>query len=257
MPRYFIELAYNGGAYRGFQKQPNAATIQWEVEKALQILSKQNINLTGSSRTDSGVHAVQNYFHFDTTFPIDTPQYIYRLNAILPEDISIKNIRPVADDAHCRFSAVSRSYEYHLYRKKNPFLTDWSFFYPFQLNIQWLNEAAAVLFTYTDFTSFSKRNTQVKSFLCNISEAQWKQVNDELVFCVTANRFLRGMVRGLTGTMLRRGRGLISLNEFTAIIESKDCRRADFSVPPEGLFLTAVSYPASVWKEDKNDELCR
>lgn len=250
MQRYFIELAYKGTAYSGFQKQPGAATIQTEVEKALHILTRKNIELTGSSRTDAGVHALQNYFHFEVNFDVVVHQFVYRLNAILPPDITVKNLHPVQPDAHCRFSALARSYEYHIYRKKNPFLADRAYFFPYEVNLTTLNEAALLLLSYTDYTSFSKRNTQVKTFHCTIQKASWKIEKEELIFSVTANRFLRGMVRGLTGTMLKAGRGNVSIADFRNIIEAKDCRKADFSVPPQGLFLTHVIYPDSVWKSN-------
>ena len=158
---------------------------------------------------------------------------------------------PVSDEAHSRFDAISRSYEYRIHQKKTPFLTDRSFYYPYQLNPDALNKAASLLLSYQDFTSFSKRNTQVKTFVCEIYNAEWKWVTDELVFFITANRFLRGMVRGLTGTMLKVGRGILSADEFAGIIEAKDCCRADFSVPPQGLFLMKVSYPETIWKQFK------
>lgn len=251
MSRYFIEVAYKGTAYHGFQKQQNAITVQSEVEKALLILYKQNIGLTGSSRTDSGVHALQNFFHFDTDILIDDRKMIYQLNSLLTNDIAVNNIVEVNASAHCRFNALSRSYEYHICQTKHPFLVDRSFYYPYQIDIDLMNEAASILFCYQDFTSFSKRNTQVKTFRCDIAIAEWKWVNkkDELVFYVTANRFLRGMVRGLVGTMLKVGRGMISPRDFKKIIEIKDCRKADFSVPPQGLFLTQVIYSETIWKQ--------
>ena len=246
-----MEVAYKGTAYSGFQKQQNAITVQSEIEKALLVLYKQNIELTTSSRTDAGVHALQNFFHFDVAVLADPEKITYRLNAIVPNDIAIKSITEVNAGAHCRFDAASRSYEYHLYQKKNPFLMDRAFYYPYRLNVEAMNEAAALLFSYKDFTSFSKRNTQVKTFLCDIKSAEWNRVNDdEIIFSITANRFLRGMVRGLTGTMLKVGRGIITTNDFKNIIEAKDCRQADFSVPPQGLFLVNVSYPKHVWKDD-------
>ncbi len=247
MQRYFLEVAYKGTAYKGFQRQPKDVTIQSEVERALYTLFQQAIELTGSSRTDAGVHALQNFFHFDTEIDIQ-PKQLYNLNAILPQDIVVKNIIPVSMQAHSRFSATSRAYSYYIYRVKNPFLKDQAYFYPYQLNIDLLQQAAQVLFEYTDFTTFSKRNTQVKTFDCTITEANWSQTPDQLLFKVTANRFLRGMVRGLVGTMLRVGRGVTSIEDFRTIIESKDCSNADFSVPPQGLFLTAVNYPENVWK---------
>lgn len=248
MNRYFLEVAYKGAAFSGFQKQPGAKTVQSELEKALQTVHRQTIDLTGSSRTDAGVHALQNFFHFDAEAIPDLQRLRYQLNAILPKDISVSSLRQMNVDAHCRFDAVSRSYEYHLYHQKNPFLSDRAYFFPYTLDLQRLNEAANLLFSHTDYTSFSKRNTQVKTFLCTIGEAMWKYVDDELIFYVTANRFLRGMVRGLTGTMLKVGRGQLSTEEFEAIIEAKDCRRADFSVPAHGLFLTHVRYPDTTAK---------
>ena len=248
MQRYFLEVSYKGTNYKGFQKQPHDVTIQSEVEKALRILFQREIELTGSSRTDAGVHALQNFFHFDTDINIQ-PAQLYNLNAILPQDIVAKAVTPVSMQAHSRFSATSRAYTYYIYRAKDPFLKDRAYFYPYQLNINLLQHAAQVLFHYTDFTTFSKRNTQVKTFNCTITAASWSQASGQILFNVAANRFLRGMVRGLVGTMLRVGRGVTSIEEFKAIIESKDCSNADFSVPPQGLFLTAVNYPETVWKD--------
>lgn len=245
MPRYFLEVSYNGSNYSGFQKQQNANSIQAEVEKALMILQKQVIELTGSSRTDAGVHALQNYFHFDFDGDIH-PQFMYKMNAILPCDIVVKHLTLVAGDAHCRFDAVSRAYKYYIYNKKNPFLRDRAYYYPFTLDIDVLKKAAEMLCEFTDFTTFSKRNTQVRSFICKIEESRWIEEEGLLVYSVKANRFLRGMVRGLTGTMLQAGRGKISLDDMREIINSGDCSKANFSVPPKGLFLVNVSYPSSI-----------
>ena len=247
MPRYFIEVAYKGNNYAGFQVQENAATIQSEIQKAFLVFYKENILLTGSSRTDAGVHALQNYFHVDIPFEPQV-QNIYNLNALLPQDIAIKNITAVKEEAHCRFDAQSREYKYFVCNKKNPFITDRSYFYPYTINEVQLQEAAAVIINYTDFTSFSKRNTQVKTFNCNIIESRWTQENDCFVYNVKANRFLRGMVRGLTGTMLQVARGKITIDDFKKIIESRDCTKANFAVPGHGLFLAKVNYPESVWK---------
>ncbi len=249
MPRYFLEVSYKGTNYSGFQKQESAVTVQSEVEKALFIVFRQNIYLTTSSRTDAGVHALQNFFHFDADITIDNWKTIYQLNAILPNDIVIKKIAEVNNNAHCRFDAASRSYQYHIYQKKNSFLFDRAFYYPYQLDIEILNKAASLLPSYHDYTSFSKRNTQVKTFLCNVHKAEWKWLNDELIFYITANRFLRGMVRGLTGTMLKAGRSIIQIDDFISILEAKDCGKADFSVPPQGLFLINISYPETIWKQ--------
>lgn len=245
MPRYFLEVSYNGSNYSGFQKQKNANSIQTEIEKVLMILQKQVIELTGSSRTDAGVHALQNYFHFNFDGDI-YPQFVYKMNALLPADIVVKHLTKVADDAHCRFDAVSRAYRYHIYNKKNPFLKDRAFYYPFALNIEMLKKAADMMCEFNDFTTFSKRNTQVRSFVCNIQESRWIEEKDVLVYYVKANRFLRGMVRGLTGTMLQVGRGKISLDDLHNIINARDCSKANFSVPSKGLFLMNVSYPPSV-----------
>lgn len=247
MPRYFIRVAYKGTNYAGFQIQDNAVSIQAEVEKALRIFFKKEFQLTGSSRTDAGVHALCNYFHFDSDSELyNLDKSIYNLNAILPIDIIIKSIYPVSNGAHCRFDALGREYEYYLYQSKNPFLADRAFFYPYTLDISKLNEAAALIKHYTDFTSFSKRNTQVKTFNCTIEKSQWLIKNDCIVFHVQANRFLRGMVRGLVGTMLRVGANRISIPDFKRIIENRDCSQVDFSVPPQGLFLINVLYPQSV-----------
>jgi tRNA pseudouridine38-40 synthase len=246
MPRYFIRLAYKGTKYAGFQSQANANSVQAEVEKALKIFFKTGFELTCSSRTDAGVHALNNYFHFDTGVLFQTQQLeksVYNLNAILPPDIVIKAIFPVLGNIHARFDAHSREYEYYIYQSKDPFLAEKAFFYPYKLDLDHLNQAAALLTQYTDFTSFSKRNTQVKTFNCTIMSSQWVVREDCIVYQVQANRFLRGMVRGLVGTMLRVGTGRISMNDFKAIIESRDCSKADFSVPPQGLFLLTVNYP--------------
>jgi tRNA pseudouridine38-40 synthase len=246
MPRYFIEVAYKGAAYSGFQTQHNANTIQSELEKALSILfrihSSSPILLTGSSRTDAGVHAVQNFFHLDFDIPI-TPQAHYKLNAILPADIVIKSIRSVPQNAHCRFDALSRQYKYYIYQHKNPFLQDRAFYFPYKLDVEKMQEAATIVKEYTDFTSFSKRNTQVKTFICKINLSSWQFQDQCLIYNVEANRFLRGMVRALTATMLQVGRNKITLSQFRSIIESKDCTKASFAVPPHGLFLVSVAYP--------------
>ncbi len=245
MSRYFIEVAYNGANYSGFQIQPNAPSIQAEIEKALKILFKQVFVLSCSSRTDAGVHAVGNYFHFDA---IGLPQNellyksIYNLNAILPNDIVIKNIYQVADTAHSRFDAFSRSYQYEVYHSKDPFIADRAYYYPYSLDIEKLQLAADMLKEYQDFTTFSKKNTQVKTFNCKIFKSEWSFKNNTTIYNVEANRFLRGMVRGLVGTMLKVGTGKTSVEAFRNIIESKDCSLADFSVPAHGLFLIQVLY---------------
>lgn len=248
MTRYFLELSYKGTRYSGFQVQQNALTVQLEVENALETFFRQKIGLTGSSRTDAGVHALQNYFHFDFEgeFPADR---LYNINAILPADIVLRSVKPAmhnGEPAHSRFHALSRRYKYYIYKSKDPFLDDRAYYYPYTLDIALLEQAAAVIMKHTDFTSFSKRNTQVKTFQCKIMVSEWKREQNCLVYEVKANRFLRGMVRGLVGTMLQAGRGKISVDEFNNIIEKKDCTFADFSVPAHGLFLTAVEYPEGI-----------
>ncbi len=241
MPRYFIEVSYKGSNYSGFQKQQNANSVQAELEKALEIYYRHKFELTGSSRTDAGVHALQNYFHFDFDTKIEDDSY--NLNAILPNDIVVKRIFPVSDDVHSRFNAVNREYNYYIYQHKNPFLQGRAYYVPYTLDMALLQAAAAEIMNYTNFTSFSKRNTQVNNFNCTIQQSEWIQHNDYLVYKVKANRFLRGMVKGLVGTMLLVGKKKINLLEFKKIIEAKDCTKADFSVPPDGLFLVKVTYP--------------
>jgi tRNA pseudouridine38-40 synthase len=240
MLRHFIEVSYKGTNYSGFQVQHNANSIQAEIGKALQMYFKQEFVLTGSSRTDAGVHALQNFFHFDSVLKISDE--VYNLNAILPPGIVIKKIYEVSSDAHCRFDALSREYRYYIFQHKNPFLQDRAYYYPYTLNVDLLQQAAKQIMEHTDFTSFSKRNTQVKSFQCNILESEWLREADCLVYKIKANRFLRGMVKGLVGTMLQVGREKMTVEGFKTVIEAKDCTRADFSVPSHGLFLCKVEF---------------
>ena len=247
MPRYFLEVKYSGALYSGFQVQKNAVTVQSVLEDSMAVYFREKISLTGSSRTDAGVHALQNYFHFDREEPIPE-KFLYNINAILPPDIAVLSIIPVNDEAHCRFDAVSREYAYHLYKEKDPFLADRAWFYPFPLDKQKLDRVAAIIAEYEDFTSFSKRNTQVKTFTCRIESSVWAEEKTGLVYRVRANRFLRGMVKGLVGTMLQAGRGKLDEIELRNIIESRDCSNADFTPPSHGLFLCAVNYPPGYFK---------
>lgn len=240
MPRYFIEVSYKGTGYSGFQKQRNANSVQAELEKALEIFYKQQFELTGSSRTDAGVHALQNFFHFDSDTPLTDGAY--NLNAILPADIVCKRLFMVANNAHCRFDATSREYHYYIYQQKDAFLQGRASYIPYPVDLALLQQAASEMMKYTDFTSFSKRNTQVNNFRCNIYISEWVQEADCLMYKVKANRFLRGMVKGMVGTMLLLGKGKINMDEFREIIESKDCTRADFSMHSDGLFLVKVCY---------------
>ncbi len=245
--RYFLEVAYKGTNYSGFQSQKNANTIQAEIQKALKILLKKEFELTGSSRTDAGVHAYQNYFHFDISKELSN-KLVYNLNAILPSDISINHLLKVNDNNHCRFDAIAREYKYFIYQKKNPFLTDNAFYFPYKLNMDLMSEAADIIKGYSDFTSFSKRNTQVKSFLCDIKESKWIVENECVVYQIRANRFLRGMVRALTATMLKLGRDKLDIDSFRSVIEAKDCTLANFAVPAHGLFLIKVDYSDNYFK---------
>lgn len=241
MPRYFLEISYHGGNYAGFQIQQNAHTVQEEVERALETCLRTDLDLTGSSRTDAGVHAASNFFHFDVEAEIN-PQVIYNLNAVLPHDISVRSLRRVKPDAHCRFDATSRSYIYSVYRNKDPFLQDRAYFYPYTLNMDALHASAEVIRSHTDFSSFSKRNTQVQTYNCSIISSRWVQREDVLEYHVEANRFLRGMVRGLVATMLRAGRGRLSQKELLLVLAGRDNTKAWFDVPGHGLVLKSVNF---------------
>jgi tRNA pseudouridine38-40 synthase len=241
MSRYFIELCYRGTAYAGFQVQENALTVQEEVEKALKIFYRQEIELTGSSRTDTGVHALQNYFHFDFEGEVDERK-VYNINALLPGDIAIRRIVRMGDNAHCRFDAVWRQYAYTIYMKKDPFIADRAYYFPYRVDFDAMQAAAEVLRGLHEFEAFSKRNTQVKTFVCTILESKWIDEGDRKIYRVKANRFLRGMVRGMVGTMLQVGRGKISVGRFREIIEKKEQGEVDFSVAGHGLCLERVEY---------------
>lgn len=253
MPRYFIEVAYKGTRYAGFQKQDNANTIQAELEKALAIYFRVPFDLTGSSRTDAGVHARQNFFHFDTesiTPGADLNKAVYHLNAILPQDIVVRRIFKVGAQAHCRFDALYRIYEYRIYQLKDPFLQDDAYHYPYRLNRDILINSARELLNHTDFESFAKRNSQVFTHNCTIIRSEWRFEGELLIYKVQANRFLRGMVKGLVGTMLKAATKGYSAEEFRAIILGKNPSRAEFAVPSQGLTLIQVGYP--VVNEEQN-----
>lgn len=242
MTRYFIEVCYDGTDFGGFQIQNNHTTIQGALENALQILFRQSIPLTGASRTDAGVHALQNFLHFDTELTV-TSKHIYNLNAILPNSIVIKNIYLVPSEAHSRFDAIKRSYIYKIHTQKSPFLEGRSWYYPFPVNIAALQSAANTLLTYTHFESFSKKNTSVNTFDCNITKALWVQEGSSIAFHIDSNRFLRGMIRGLVGTMLQVGRNQIDLARFEEIIQLNNEQNVDFSTPAHGLYLSEIQYP--------------
>ena len=241
--RYFIHLAYHGTAYHGWQIQPNAASVQETLNKAFSVLLQSEMNLMGAGRTDTGVHAREMYAHFDTDTTFDIPTLVHKLNSFLPKDIVIYDIIPVHDDAHTRFDATKRTYEYHIHQFKNPFLDELSWYFHQTLDINLMNQAAQILQNYTDFESFSKVNTDVNTFDCTIFEAHWNRgENNQLVFTVSANRFLRNMVRSIVGTLINVGLHKITLDDFKKIIESKSREKAGFSVPAHGLYLTKIEY---------------
>jgi len=243
MKRYFLEVAYKGTNYAGFQVQKNAPTIQSKLEEALFTFYRVTFHLTGSSRTDAGVHALQNFFHVDADVKIEK-DHLYNLNSILPADIVLKTARLVPSTIHCRFDALSRQYRYFIYNEKSPFLKDIAWYYPYPLSIETLNNAAGIIMANTDFTSFAKRNVQLNNFNCRIIESSWKHEDNCLVYTVKANRFLRGMVRALVATMLKVGRRRYSEEEFSKIFTEGDNNKlVDFSAPAHGLFLMGVEYP--------------
>ena len=240
--RYFIELAYNGTNYHGWQYQPNAVSVQETLNKALTLLFKTDIDVVGAGRTDTGVHANQLFAHFDVATLFDVPLYIHKLNSYLPKDIAITAIHNVDETAHARFDATKRTYEYHIHTKKNVFKNESSWYYQSDLNIDVMNKACKLLFHHTNFECFSKTNTDVNTFNCKIHEAFWQQNGNIIIFTITADRFLRNMVRAIVGTMINLGSGKISLENFNTIIESKDRNKAGFSVPAHGLYLTKIDY---------------
>lgn len=241
--RYFIKLAYNGKNYHGWQSQPNASSVQETLTKALCLLLKKEIEIVGAGRTDSGVHAKQMYAHFDIDEPLDATYWMQKLNSYLPKDIVIFEFIKVKDDAHARFDAKSRTYEYYIHTFKDAFINEDSWYYSNALDLVKMNEAAKVLLEYEDFECFSKTNTDVFTFNCSITEAFWIQKDNQLIFTITANRFLRNMVRAIVGTLINIGLGKNSIEDLRNIIESKNRNLAGFSVPAHGLFLTKITYP--------------
>ena len=240
--RYFIELSYKGTNYHGWQIQPNAISVQEQITKAINTITQENIQLVGAGRTDAGVHAIQMFAHFDTEKKL-THNDVRKFNSILPNDIVIKSLKMVLDTTHARFDAISRSYEYRILLVRDPFYleTTWQL-YQKKLQIDVMNKAAEILFEFEDFESFSKVKTDVKTFNCTITKATWVLQGDHLTFHITANRFLRNMVRAIVGTLIEVGTGKISLADFRKIIESKNRSEAGLSVPAKGLFLTEVCY---------------
>lgn len=246
MPRFFLEVAYKGTRFSGFQVQENAVTVQSEVEHAFALVQRTKVTLTGSSRTDAGVHALQNFFHFDLEVPLH-PQLLYKMNAILPHDLVVKRIYAMGPEAHSRFEATSREYEYHLYRQKDPFLKEVAYHFPYALDKDKLNEVADFVLHQTNFWAFCKTNTQVKNFNCTLYKSEWIERDGMLIYNVSGNRFLRGMVRLLTATQLKVARGKYGVGEFKALFAGTV--KCGFSIPAHGLFLKQVVYPEKYFSE--------
>lgn len=252
--RYFITLSYDGTRYHGWQIQPNGDSIQQRLQDALSTLLRQPIEVVGAGRTDTGVHARMMVAHFDSPQQGEMKNEVngqwlmvndlaYKLNKLLPQDIAVQEVRQVPDDMHARFSATSRTYHYFIHTRKDPFLYAYSWQVPFKLDFEKMNEAAQVLLEYKDFTSFSKVNTDTKTNLCDIKEAHWDEVAPgQWRFTITANRFLRNMVRAIVGTLVEVGRGRTSIEDVRHIIEAKDRCQAGESVPGKALFLVDISY---------------
>lgn len=240
--RYFIKFAYNGTHYHGWQSQPNATTVQQTLEKALTVILGSEIAATGAGRTDTGVHAKQMYAHFDFEGFFEIQELAYKLNSYLPKDIAIYDIIPVHDDAHARFDAKKRTYEYHMHREKEVFQNELSWHYHNELDLEIMNIAANALLRHTDFECFSKVNTDVGTFFCAVSHAHWEQHGNKIVFKISADRFLRNMVRAVVGTLINVGLHKTTVDEFLEILESRDRSKAGFSVPAHGLYLTHIEY---------------
>lgn len=240
--RYFIRFSYNGTKYHGWQTQPNAVSVQETLSKALSVIMNVPIELMGAGRTDTGVHAREMFAHFDCENAFDIPALIHKTNSFLPKDIAVYDFISVHNDAHTRFDAKKRTYEYHINTVKDPFLQDGSWYYHNILDIDLMNRAAQLLFTHTDFQCFSKSNTDVNTYNCKITEANWKQNGHMLIFTISADRFLRNMVRAIVGTLVNIGLHKITLEDFNTILHSRDRKKAGFSVPAHGLYLTEIKY---------------
>jgi tRNA pseudouridine38-40 synthase len=246
--RYFVRLSYNGKNYHGWQSQKNANTVQELLNQTFSIIFKHNINIIGAGRTDQGVHAKNFFAHFDLPFMIENiTNTIYKLNSFLPYDIVVHDIFPVKNNVHARFDALNRTYKYQISQIKNPFLKEYVYFiYGEKLNIVNMNIATKILFHYDDFSCFSKSHTQTNNNLCKIYNAEWTIDNDLIIFTITANRFLRNMVRAIVGTMIDIGKDRYHPEKLHDIISSKDRKKAGASVPPYALFLTNIEYPENI-----------
>ena len=246
--RYFLDFSYLGDAYHGWQRQPNVTSVQQVIEEALFTTTRKETLVFGAGRTDTGVHAKQMIAHFDAELDgKKEKQLVYQLNSYLPRDIAVKHLFKVSNDAHARFDATERSYEYHLCTEKDPFEAHRHYHIRSIPDIELMNQAAKILFEYEDFECFSKTKTDVKTFLCKIKHAQWTAKGSHYVFNISADRFLRNMVRAIVGTILEIGLKKQDLNDFRKIIESKNRSKAGLSVPAKGLFLTKITYPKSIF----------
>lgn len=244
--RYFLELAYLGTAYHGWQKQPNAVSVQEKLEDALATLMREPVEVVGAGRTDAGVHARQLYAHFDLEAEMSS-DFVFKVNSLLPFDIAVKSFHKTKPEAHARFDALSRSYEYHVVLEKDPFALGSAYFVKRRPDVVKMNEAAGLLRNYTDFKCFSRSRTDVKTYNCRIEHAYWEQRGERLVFNIKADRFLRNMVRAVVGTLLEIGLGKLEVEELHQIIMSKDRSEAGASVPAHGLYLTKVEYPKEIF----------
>lgn len=249
--RYFIRLAFKGTRYHGWQIQANASTIQETLNEALNTILREEVNVVGAGRTDTGVHAFCFYAHFDlrSNMIYEPQNIIFRLNRFLPDDIAVYSIFPVQEKAHARYDAISRTYQYQITKIKDPFRREFAYYYFWQLNVKKMNQACKILYEYEDFTSFSKSKTQVKTNFCEIYQAGWIEEKHLLIFTVKANRFLRNMVRAMVGTMLEIGQEKMEPEKIRNIIESKNRSNAGYSVPPNGLFLTDIEYPDGIFRD--------
>jgi tRNA pseudouridine38-40 synthase len=256
MYRYFVRLAFVGTRYHGWQIQDNAITVQHQLTEAFGVLVSRDIQITGCGRTDAGVHAKDFYAHFDYSKYLTNNErsvLLFRLNGFLPDDIVIKDILPVLSNAHARFSATSRTYTYNICRIKNPFIIGFAYHVYGHLNVELMNEAAELLMTCNDFSSFAKSNTQVNSNICDLQFARWEGNDEQLTFTIAANRFLRNMVRAIVGTLLDIGKGTLDISMLQDIINNRNRSSAGFSVPACGLFLTKVVYPPEIFIQPKTD----
>lgn len=247
--RYFIQLSYNGKDFHGWQNQPNAITVQEVIEDALTKLLRAPIEIVGAGRTDAGVHAQMMIAHFETDQTLND-NLVFKLNSFLPKTIAIQSIKAVKEDAHARFDALSRSYIYRISLVKDVFNFEQSYFFKNKLNVDEMNRAAKILFEYKDFQCFSRSNTDVKTYNCKMMHAQWSVNGDELIFEISADRFLRNMVRAIVGTMLDIGVGKMKVEALHDVIQSKDRSNAGASAPAHGLYLTNIEYPNTVYLND-------